>query len=315
MTISAASSSSNPSAPPAAGLARVLCATDLSPQGAHAARQAAEIARASGGALALVTAVTVPPLDGLLQWATGIDQATEAEVASARDQLGRLGDELSAAHQVPVTGHVRSGHPVSSITAVSDELDADLICVSTRGPGPFGDHFIGTTAEKVAQMARRPVLLTRAGDLRRYDNVLVAVDFSPWSARALKIARRIAPHGTLHLVHALELWNEGKLRLAGVSDITIRHYREEARQQALQRLNALREEQLPGDEQVELHVVDGADPWMLIVEQVQTLNVDLTVIGKQGRSLLSESLLGSCTRMVLAESGGDVLISVHKDPG
>lgn len=304
------STSTTSAASPRPAVARIVCGTDLSAESAHAAQQAAAIAHATGASLDLVTAVSVPLLDELLDWAAGHQAATDAALADARGRLDTLAADLARTHALPVQTHVREGHPVLTVSAVGDAVDADLLCVSTRGAGPFGAHFIGTTAEKIAQTARRPVLLVRDDDSGAYRRVLVAVDFSAWSAESVRLAHRLAPTATLHLVHALELWQEGKLHLAGVADLQVRRYREAARQHALERLRALRDAWLPADAAVECHVLDGADPWMLLVDQARAMNADLLVIGKQGRSALSETLLGSCTRMTLSESDADVLISV-----
>ena len=48
---------------------------------------------------------------------------------------------------------------------------------------------------------------------------------------------------------------------------------------------------------------------MLIVQEEQEQDCDLVVIGRQGRHALDEFLLGSTTRMVVADGAADVLIS------
>lgn len=52
------------------------------------------------------------------------------------------------------------------------------------------------------------------------------------------------------------------------------------------------------------------DPTLRIIEQEQEWACDLIVMGKHGESLVEEILLGSVTEHVLAESQGDVLVSV-----
>ncbi|GMU73157.1 MAG: hypothetical protein AMXMBFR42_26120 [Burkholderiales bacterium] len=56
-------------------------------------------------------------------------------------------------------------------------------------------------------------------------------------------------------------------------------------------------------------VVEGATPWLLIVEQEQECDCDLVVVDKHGRHAREDLLLGSTTPMVIAESGADVLMS------
>jgi len=91
-------------------------------------------------------------------------------------------------------------------------------------------------------------------------------------------------------------------------------YRDEARREAHQRLRDLASDAgLPLD-RVRLSTPCGASPWMLIVEQEQEQDCDLVVIGRQGRHAIDEFLLGSTTRMVIAEGSTDVLIAGPRAP-
>ncbi|MCW5586962.1 MAG: universal stress protein [Chromatiales bacterium] len=52
-----------------------------------------------------------------------------------------------------------------------------------------------------------------------------------------------------------------------------------------------------------------ADPSLAISEQEVERACDLIVVGKHGRSVMEDLLVGSVTSHVLAESVGDVLVS------
>ncbi len=52
------------------------------------------------------------------------------------------------------------------------------------------------------------------------------------------------------------------------------------------------------------------NPTLRIIEQEQEWDCDLIVMGKHGVNLLEALLIGSVTKQVLAESMGDVLVSV-----
>ena len=135
------------------------------------------------------------------------------------------------------------------------------------------------------------------------------MDFSPSSLRAIRHARSIAPGAELVLLHIFDVPFEGKLRYASVDDEVIHHYRIVAKQEATQKLQALRDQAgLPvvGTSLLVLH----GDPTFRIIEQEQECDCDLIVVGKHGEGMLEELLLGSVTKHVLAESQGDVLVSV-----
>jgi len=100
-----------------------------------------------------------------------------------------------------------------------------------------------------------------------------------------------------------------QFRSASVDEDTIHHYRIVAKQEATQKLHALRDEaglDRYGSSLVVLH----GDPTMRIIEQEQEWGCDLIVMGKHGENLLEELLIGSVTKHVLAESQCDILISV-----
>ena len=102
------------------------------------------------------------------------------------------------------------------------------------------------------------------------------------------------------------------MRTAGVAEDTVMRYRDTARREAQQRLRGLAVDAGLDTERVRLRTPSGAEPWMLIVQEEQEQDCDLVVIGRQGRHALDEFLLGSTTRMVVADGAADVLISSRR---
>lgn len=290
-------------------LRSIVAATDLSAPSRHAADRAARLARSGGAALTLIHTLPASALTDLKRWLGDADTACDAVQAEAGERLHALALELAQRHGISVGEHVVTGHPVEVVTRHAVENDADLLAVGTRGAGFFRGVVIGSTAERIAKRAERPVLMVRQTAHEPYRRVLVPVDFSPWSSSAIELAQRVAPQAMLVLMHALELPYEGKLRLAGVAQATVTRYRDAARSEARTRLHELASRSgLPPD-RVQVTTPDGGDPWMLIAQQEQEHDCDLIAIGKQGRNALEELLLGSTTRMVMSECAADVLVS------
>ena len=188
---------------------------------------------------------------------------------------------------------------------------ADLI-VSGDDDDGWCDALVGSTAERIARLAQRPVLLVRQAARGPYRRVLVPVDFSPWSEAAVALARRVVPQAALVLMHALDLPGEGKMRYAGVGQGVIARYRDTAERRAHERLRALAAAAgSPGPDTVV--TADAAAPGWQIVRAAEDEDCDLAVIGKRGRHALDELLLGSTTRRVIAESRVDILLSALPD--
>lgn len=290
-------------------LRAIVTATDFSAPSRHAAQRAAQLARAAGTGMTLMHTVGGSALEDLRRWLADDSQAAGAIEAGARTRLQELATELGRNEGLNVQTRLSIGHPVEQITRHAQEVQADLLVTGTRGAGFFRGVVVGSTAERIAKRSGRPVLMVRQLPHEPYRRILVPVDFSEWSLAAIRLAQQVAPQATLVLMHAVEVPFEGKMRLAGVADDVVMHYRSAAQREAQQRLSALAAEAGLAPEQVRLSTPEGAEPWMLIVQEEQERDCDLVVIGRQGRHAIDEFLLGSTTRMVIADGAVDVLIS------
>ena len=290
-------------------LRAIVTATDFSAPSRHAAQRAAQLARAAGSGMTLMHTVGGSALEDLRRWLADDSQAASTIEASARARLQELAAELGRSEGLDVQARLSIGHPVEQITQHAQEVQADLLVTGTRGAGFFRGVVVGSTAERIAKRSGRPVLMVRQLPHEPYRRILVPVDFSDWSLAAIRLAQQVAPQATLVLMHAVEVPFEGKMRLAGVADEVVMHYRSAAQREALQRLSALAAQAGLSPDQVRLSTPEGAEPWMLIVQEEQERDCDLVVIGRQGRHAIDEFLLGSTTRMVIADGAVDVLIS------
>lgn len=289
-------------------LRSIVAATDLSAPSRHAADRAVRLARASHAAVHLVHTLPSSALDDLTRW-LGETKVAPALHDEACGRLRAQANELARRHGVHVTEHLVAGHPVEAVTRQAEQLRADLLVTGTRGAGFLRGVVVGSTAERIAKRSGRPVLMVRQIAHEPYRRVLVPVDFSPWSTAAIELAARVAPGGVLVLMHAVEVPYEGKMRLAGVADDVIARYREQARREAVRRLQQAADRSGLSPQRLSTVVVDGGDPWMLIAQQEKEHDCDLITIGKHGRHALEDLLLGSTTRMVLSECSADVLVS------
>ena len=291
-------------------LANIVVATDLSVASRHATDRAACLAQANDASLTLVHALATSGLDELRRWA-GDGTHAQAIEDDARRRLAALAAGLRQKHGDRIAEQLVPGHPVAQVTRLAEALDADLLVTGTRGSGFVRGVVIGSTAERIAKRARRPVLMVRQSVHEPYRRLLVPVDFSPWSLRAVQLAGRVSPAAEMVLMHAVEIPFEGRMRLAGVPDSSIAQYRERARLDAVQQLQSLAAQAGLAPGRSRWSTPTGSDAWILIAEAEQEHDCDLVVIGRQGRHALDELLLGSTTRMVLAECSADVLVSIH----
>lgn len=292
-------------------LGPILAATDFSAAARHAADRAARLAHEAGAPLTLMHVLPGSGLQDLRGWLGAGSDMEQRLQADALHQLQRLADELHAARHVPVRLAPASGAPLDEIVREAQALDAALLVVGARGAGFLRRLVLGTTSERLLRRTTRPVLVVRQTAHEPYRRVLLALDFSPWSLRAVAVARQVAPHAHLVLLNAFQVPFEEKLRFAGVDAATVDHYRRQARASATERVHALASASGLKPGRWDACIVEG-DASLRIVEQEQEQDCDLVVLGKHGQSVTEDLLLGSVTKHVLAEGSADVLVSTAK---
>lgn len=291
-------------------LNRILAATDLSAPARHAVERAALVSKDTAATLDLLHVANLAPLERLRQLMGASPADMEQRVLdAARQHLHALAAALEQRFGVVAGPHVTTGALLAELATKVDGLAADLLVCGAKGESVIRHLALGTMAMRVLSTTTCPVLVVKQPPHESYQRLLLPVDFSPSSLRAIRHARCIAPQAGIVLLHAFDVPFEGHLRYASVDEQTINHYRIIAEQEATQKLHALRDQAglNPGD--ASLIVVHG-DPTLHIIEQEQEQDCDLIVMGKHGESLLEALFIGSVTKQVLSESQGDVLVSV-----
>jgi nucleotide-binding universal stress UspA family protein len=149
---------------PVVVLRTLLVPVDGSTGGAVALDTAVPLARTSHARLVLVRATVPLPL-WLYEPTLGVDTGPlidpmwdEDERRAAEIYASALADRL-ASTGVVAEGRGVSGQPGPAIISVADEVDADLIVMSTHGRGLPMRAILGSVADDVVRRSRRPVLL------------------------------------------------------------------------------------------------------------------------------------------------------------
>lgn len=291
-------------------LQRILAATDLSAPARRAAERAALLAEETAVPLDLLHVANLAPLERLRQFMAATPEALRQRVLdAAQHKLQELVDLLQSRFGVAARTHLATGVLTTEVAQQVRSLQASLLVCGARGESVVRHLLLGTTALRMLSTTPCPVLVVKQAPHEPYRRVLVPVDFSAHSLRAIAHARSVAPGAKLVLLHAFEVPFEGHLRYASVDEDTISHYRVVARQEATEKLQALCQAAALAPEDCHTLVQHG-DAAVRIIEQEQEQDCDLIVMGKHGESALENLLLGSVTKHVLAESQSDILVSV-----
>ncbi len=288
----------------------MMAATDFSAPARHAVERAAMISRQMDIPLNLAHVANLAPLEKLRQLMMENPDGLQQQVLdAARGKLHEQAAALQRRYGVSAGTRVMSGPVLGQLVDGADAMAAGLVVCGARGEGFMRHMLLGSTAERMLARTKCPMLVVKQAVRGPYRMLLVPVDFSASSLRAIEHARFIAPDAEIALLHAFDVPFEGHLRYAGIDGSTISHYRIAARQEAARKLHVLCEEAgLPPH--ATRCVVTHGDPAANIIEQEQELDCDLVVMGRRGEDTLESFVLGSVTKRVLAESQGDVFVSV-----
>lgn len=181
---------------------KILIPIDDSSCSRQAGEYGLELAKRFGSSV-VVTHV----LEELPRIYSGTDWA-EALLEQGNVLLGiwkKKGSEAGVALETIISA---SQNFAGSIIHTANENACDLIVMGTHGRKGFAHAFLGSVAERVTRLAKIPVMLVRESKhttALTWQRILVAVDGSTASRKALKVADKLAhqANAELHLLHVI----------------------------------------------------------------------------------------------------------------
>lgn len=272
----------------------VLAAIDLTPLGRRVADRSRLTAEAAGGEVRIFHS---------------IEPLTEAFVDSGvadiiRDHRLKATQELSEwcadRTDVPVETVTVKGAPAYEIVKASKTVDLVVVGSST-----IDSVEVGPTAFRVVETARSDVLVVRRQPRVQYRRVIVGVDFSEGSARAVEAALRWAPDAEITAAYVLPSRFDPFMLDAGMFPEEVDQAKRVRLDEAGLRLEEF-VERWPG--RVRPYIADG--PAESVLEDVaRRRNADLVVMGSRGAGATRIVLLGTVASTVLRSMPCDVLIA------
>ena len=271
----------------------ILLATDLSPQADRALARAALLAQSRGEGLAVLHAVGQEL------------RAGPAQAAALAAAEGHLADDLAEAGlpaALAVTRLVRAGEAGPAIVAAAKEAGSSLVVLAAPRADLLVEMFRRSVLHHAVRHAPCPVLVVRRRARQAWRRIVVGVDLSQPSRRALEAALRLLPAEAmaeveLTVVHA---------RLSALPPAEVAEQRarvEDMLTAALARL-AAEGGQAPARA---LAVTEAGTPEAVLAAEVRRRRAELAVVGTMGLTGAANLLLGSTAETVLATLPCDVL--------
>jgi len=228
-----------------------------------------------------------------------IPQDNAAQLQALKDLKMRTMSMLEIAKDVKTDFGIRQGSPLEELLAEADALDADLIVtgVSTRR----GAH--GILAKTLARHSTCNTLIVPDLSQPVLKSILVPIDFSENSAKALHMAVSLNSHLTLPAkitcIHVYDFPDASWYRIQR-TESEMREMIEKNRQNALD--DFLLKEIPDYHDGIDTVLVARMKPNIgnYVMETADELGSDLIVIGAKGHSKVERLFMGSVTEKVLA---------------
>lgn len=198
---------------------------------------------------------------------------------------------------------IEEGDPAETIVRVAERRGCDLIISGIARDELFGRFFLGATVDRLLHRSRIPILVVRNRARQPYHHVAVATDFSESSRHALEAAIRFFPEEELTIFHAYDPPMSG---LTNDPAAYRRQYRAVAEQDYEAFLKSV--ESGAAIKKRARSFIEFGRPADVLREGVRDMNIDLVVLGTQGRGALAEALIRSVAKQVMAEVSCDTLL-------
>jgi len=123
--------------------------------------------------------------------------------------------------EVPFVRVREEGAPADVILRTAGDRGADLIVTGVARHEPFGRLIFGSTVDQLIRNARVPVLVVKSRAREPYRDIVVATDFSPESAKAVRMAMALFPHAGITLLHCYEPRLHPMAKAADAADMAL----------------------------------------------------------------------------------------------
>jgi universal stress protein A len=145
--------------------ARILVPIDFSEHSKRTVAYATKTAIRNNSTVYLLHVFQVPdyvatPYARRRQNCAEVQSQVDAAELEARDNLELFAQELSK-KGVNVQPYLRVGYPFDEIVQMANHFDVDLIIIGSHGRGGISRLLVGSTAERVVEHARCPVLVVK----------------------------------------------------------------------------------------------------------------------------------------------------------
>lgn len=259
-----------------------------------------------------------PDRDALGPW-------MEGEELQAGEYMNDLEERLAQEGANKVTAHVKVGPVVPTILTLADNLDVDLVVLTTHGRGAWERVWLGSVADEILRHETRPLLLLRAdgqtplpfGDASYPASVLVPLDGSKGAESVLGPLEDLLPAAGSRLILAAVLHQPLPTVSSYLPDTVsageIWKEQEAHMTRYLEEVAARLQGSAKGE--ADVRIVVSHQTARSLLQLAEEERVDLIAVSTHGRGGLQRLLLGSIADKLVRGAEVPILATHRTDAG
>ena len=284
---------------------RIILAIDGSPQSTLAAKSLAHFGPVEE--VALVHATALPDLDHPMitpELRDSVLQEVEAKLRAEGEVLLDKVMPLIPEGSGSVQRIHQIGTPSQVILDTAKSAQADLIVLGARGLSPVKELVLGSVSHRVLLHASCSTLIIKT-PLENLHHILVPIEGVEDAERIMTFFDKLQIPYPIHLTF-MTVWPQPRLPwpvTLGQSQLL----EERALEHAQEMVEHIASQFKKGNRQTS-SVIGLGDPAFAILEQAQTLQPNLLMVGSHGRKGMTRFLLGSVSHKLVHQAQCPVLV-------
>ncbi len=218
--------------------------------------------------------------------------------------------EKNRINQITINLAVESGFSVGEeILSYISTNRVDFVVAGTQGKGALKKIFLGSVAEKLMEEAPCPVMVVKIGSFMPtiidYQQILVGVDFSKTSERALQKAIDLVKNdATIHVMHVIE---DNFLANYGIAmEPTFSKFIPHLQSMAADKLDQLIKR--AAQKRKVVPVLEVGPLVETLVNYAEKNRIDLIFLGATGEMSAEQSILGRIPERVIRKAKCPVIV-------
>lgn len=218
-----------------------------------------------------------------------------------REMKAKLENDLVSQPVGRIDFDVREGNPLKALLEEAEEIDADLLVIGQKDAS--GPH--GILARNLARKMDCNALIIPGDAVPQIQRILVPIDFSPMSVKALKIAlalnRQLTAPAQIICVNVYQMPSVAAYRIGKTAE----ELKQTIEQDQLSTFNDfLQNYGVTPTDRVTAELIENivGDVGTYLYDFAYKNDVDLIIIGAKGHSTVERLLLGSVTERLLLQN-------------